>query len=47
MLVLESFAIGRCVEDIADALRPLHGEGSSYPASVMLELAHCEACILM
>jgi hypothetical protein len=39
LLVLESLAIGRSVEDIADALRPLHGEGSTYPASVLLELA--------
>jgi hypothetical protein len=39
LLVLESLASGRSVEDIADALRLLHGEGSTYPASVLLELA--------
>ena len=39
MLVLESLASGRSVGDIADALRPLHGEGSTYPASILLELA--------
>ena len=39
MLVLESLASGGSVGDIADALRPLHGEGSTYPASILLELA--------
>ncbi len=38
-MVLESFAAGVSVEDIAMALRPRHREGSTYPASVLMDLA--------
>ena len=38
-MVLESFAAGVTVEDIATSLRPRHREGSTYPASVLMDLA--------
>lgn len=38
-LVLDALAAGRSVDDIADSLRPLHGERSTYPASALMELA--------
>jgi len=38
-LVLDAFAAGRSVDDIADSLRPLHGERSTYPASALMEFA--------
>ncbi len=38
-MVLESFAAGESVEDIATALRPRHREGSKYPASILMDLA--------
>jgi hypothetical protein len=37
--VLDSLASGDSVETIADALRPLHRDGSTYPASILLDLA--------
>jgi hypothetical protein len=38
-LVLDGLAGGDSIEAIADALRPLHRDGSTYPAAALLELA--------
>jgi len=38
-IVLDALIAGRPIDDIADVLRPYHGHGSTYPASVLLELA--------
>lgn len=38
-LVLDALAAGRSVDDIADLLRPLHGERSTCPASALMQLA--------
>jgi len=38
-LVLDGLAGGDSVEAIAEALRPLHRDGSTHPAAVLLELA--------
>ena len=37
--VLDALTAGRSVEDIAAVLRPHHGDRSTYPASVLMELA--------
>ena len=39
LMVLDSFAAGVSVEDIATALRRSHREGSTYPASMLMDLA--------
>lgn len=38
-IVLDALIAGRTVDDIADVLRPLHVEGSTYPASALMDLA--------
>lgn len=38
-IVLEALIAGRAVDDVADALRPFHVEGSTYPASALMDLA--------
>ncbi len=38
-IVLDALIAGRAVDDIADVLRPLHTEGTTYPASALMELA--------
>ena len=38
-IVLDALIAGLPIDDIADVLRPYHGEGSTYPASVLMELA--------
>ncbi|CAN5483332.1 hypothetical protein BH10ACT3_BH10ACT3_24370 [soil metagenome] len=38
-IVLDALIAGRPIDDIADVLRPHHGKGSTYPASVLMELA--------
>jgi hypothetical protein len=38
-IVLDALIAGRAVDDIADVLRPLHAEGSTYPASALMDLA--------
>ena len=38
-IVLDGLVSGRPIDDIADVLRPYHGEGSTYPASVLMVLA--------
>jgi len=38
-LVLDALATGRSIEHIASALRPLHREGSTYPAAPLMDLA--------
>ncbi|MCU1367400.1 MAG: uncharacterized protein JWN39_3039 [Ilumatobacteraceae bacterium] len=37
--VLNELIAGRPVDEIADVLRPHHAEGSTYPASALMELA--------
>lgn len=37
--VLDALIAGRPVEEIAAVIRPHHGDGSTYPASVLMELA--------
>ena len=38
-IVLDFLADGRSVDDIANSLRPLHNERSTYPASALMQLA--------
>lgn len=38
-LVLEALAAGRPIDDIAAELRPLHRDGSTFPATPLMELA--------
>ena len=38
-IVLDCLADGRSVDDIANSLRPLHNERSTYPASALMQLA--------
>jgi hypothetical protein len=38
-LVLDALSAGLPIDDIANVLRPHHEEGSTYPASVLMELA--------
>ena len=38
-IVLDALIAGRTADDVADVLRSLHVEGSTYPASVLMELA--------
>lgn len=38
-IVLDGLISGRPIDDIADGLRSYHGEGSTFPASVLLALA--------
>ena len=38
-IVLDALIAGRSVDDIADVLRVLHADGSTYPASALMELA--------
>jgi hypothetical protein len=38
-IVLDALIAGRTVDDIADVLRPIHVEGSTYSASALMELA--------
>jgi hypothetical protein len=38
-IVLDALIAGRSIDDIADVLRAYHGQGSTYPGSVLMELA--------
>jgi len=38
-IVLDALIAGRAVDDLADVLRPVHVEGSTYPASTLMDPA--------
>ena len=38
-IVLDALIAGRTIDELADVLRPHHADGSTYPASVLMELA--------